>query len=248
MNREEREIEIDLLQLVKALWEKVRYIVLISVIAGVLGLVISACFLPPIYEASAKMIVNTRKDNSQAITNDQLNSAKNLVDTYAIIIRSRDVLNRVISELDLTEDYEDLVEYISVKAVNNTQVMKIVVQHKSRVTAYAIAEKILEIAPDIIVETVEVGSVKAVEQAYAATDPVSPSVLKNTALAAIIGFVLPCGVFSIVFLADNTYKSDLDIQNDLDLPVLGVIPTLESCKSRSRYGYGYKVKDKEGTV
>ena len=248
MNREEREMEVDILQLCRAVWDKGLYIVLISIITGLLGLVVSTAFLPPIYEASAKMIVNTRKDDSQNITNDQLNSAKNLVETYAVIIRSRDVVNRVITELNLEENYEQLVECIRVKAVNNTQVMQIVVRHKSRTAAFDIADRILKIAPDVIVETVEAGSVKPVEQAYAAQKPMSPSVLKNTILAALVGFMLSCGVVVVISLADNTYKSDMDIQNDLDMPVLGVIPTIESCNVHTGYNYGRRIRKGEKSV
>ena len=182
MINEEREVEIDLLQLVRVLWKNVKYILITTVILGLVGLVGSSLFLSPIYEASTKMIVNTRNEGSQSVTNDQINSAKNLVNTYAIIITGRDVLNQVIADLNLTENYIQLKDCIHVNAVNSSQVMEVVVQHKNRDTAQAIADKILKIAPEAIVNIVEVGSVKPVEQAYAGPDPVSPNILKNTIL------------------------------------------------------------------
>lgn len=239
MNQEDREIEIDLLQLGRALWEKAIYILLVAVIFGLLGFAGSKMFVTPVYQASAKMIVNNRKDDTQYVTNDQLNSAKSLVDTYAIIIRSRNVLNQVIAELELPETYGQLYSRVSVQAVNNTQVMKITVQHTDVSTAFAITEKILDIAPNMIMNAVEAGSVKTVEQAYASSAPVSPSAQRNAILMAMVGFALACAVVVIKFLTDNTYKTDLDVQHDFDLPVLGVIPTLESCGARSKYSYGY---------
>lgn len=242
MNREEREIEIDLFKLANVLWKKAKYILLVTVVFGILGAVWSTMFVTPIYEASAKMIVNTRKDDSQNITNDQLNSARNLVDTYAIIIRSRDVLNQVIEELNLTETYGQLQSNIGISSVNNTSVMKLTVHHANPATAVAVTAKILQIAPEIIVEKVEIGSVKSIEGAYVNPNPVSPSVVKNTVLMAAIGFFLTCAVIAIIFLLDNTYKSDLEIQNDLNVFVLGVIPSVESCgkyNRYSKYSYGY---------
>lgn len=245
MENEVKEAEIDLLQLARTLWEKVTYIIVVTVIFGLIGAVGSALFLTPIYEATAKMIVNTRKDENQNVTNDQLNSAKNLVDTYAIIIRSRDVLNQVIGELSLPESYNQLLGCVSVHAVNDTQVMEVVIHHKDPAVAYAVAQKILEITPNIIVETVEAGSVKAVEQAYVNPEPVSPSVLKNGMLLGLIGFILTCAIIVVVFMTDNTYKTDMDLQNDLQLPILGVIPTIESCSTSSRYKYGYPAKGRK---
>ncbi len=246
MKREEREIEIDLLQLLLALWANIKYILLVTFIAGLVAFVVSSTLITPIYEANAKMIVNTRKDDTQNITNDQLNSAKNLVNTYAIIIRSRDVLNQVIADLGLPENYEQLVGRVSVAAVNNTHVMQIAVQHKNRDTAVAIAEKILEISPKIIVETVEAGSVKPVEQPYASQNPISPNTTMNTVIAALVGFVLISAVIIAIVLSDNTYKTVLDIQNDLDAPVLGVIPAIESCGGHQKYASKSEKKKERG--
>lgn len=242
MNREEREIEIDVIQLVKALWEKAIYIVLITIIFGLLGYLGSTLLLTPVYEASGKLIVNTRNPEDK-VSNDQLNSAKNLVDTYAIIIRDRGVLDRVISELNLPMTYEQVANSISVKAVNNTQIMKISVRHEERTVALLITQKVMEIAPNVIVETVGAGSVNPIGQAYANANPVAPSNVKNAVIVAFIGLILTSAVVIVAFLMDDTYKSDMDIQNDLDIIVLGVIPKLECCGKKygyaSKYGYGY---------
>ncbi|MBR4017863.1 MAG: capsular biosynthesis protein [Oscillospiraceae bacterium] len=236
MNKEDRVFEVDLLQLFRVLIDNLKYIILATVVFGILGYFGSKLLLTPIYEADAKMIVNTSKNDDNKVTSDQLNSAKNLVDTYAVIIRSRDVLNRVISELNLNESYMELYNNIKVKSVNNTQVMQIVVRHENVETATAIAAKILEISPSIILNTVEAGSVKPVEQAAYNPYPVSPNTFRNAIIVALIGFLISCCVFVVVFLMDNTYKTDLEIQNDLDLPVLGTIPSIESCASGREYG------------
>lgn len=243
MNKEEQGMEIDLMQIVRALLSNLKYIVLVTVLVGVLGYVGSTMLTTPIYEAGAKMIVNTRKDDNQNITNDQINSAKNLVDTYAVIIRSRDVLNQVIVDLKLPDTYDQLAGCISVKAVNDTQVMQITVQHPNRDTALAVASKLLEVAPDAIVEKVEAGSVKTVEQAYAGNEPVSHSDLYNAVLAAMAGFILVCAVIVIISLTDNTYKNDMDIQRDLGIPVLGVIPNVDENGKR-----GHKKKEVKDRV
>lgn len=241
MDREEQGIEINLMQLIRKLLDSVKYFILVMIVFGLLGYIGSTYFITPIYEANAKLIVNSRKEETENITNDQLNSAKNLVGTYAVIIRGRDVLNRVITELDLEENYTQLANIVSVKSVNDTPIMQICVRHSDWDTAFLIAAKLLEIAPEVLVDTTEAGSVKPVEQVYASRDPVSPNVMKNTLFMAFLGFALTCLVMFIVVLMDNTYKSDIDIQRDLDMPVLGVIPSVESC-----IGYVGKKKSEKG--
>ncbi len=245
MKKEDREI--NLLQLGRVLLQNAKYIIVATLIVALMGLLISAFLVTPVYQASAKMIVNTRVDSSENLTNDQLNSAKSLVDTYAVIITSRDVLLQIKDELNLTMSVKSLKNSIQVQAVEKTQVMEITVRHESPAVALAVADKILEIAPDVLMETVEAGSVKPVEQAHVGDKPVSPNIGKNTVIFAAVGFALASVVFIVIFFLDATYKSELDIQEDLGLPVLGVIPAADSCKNQSGYGYKRSAKPAKGS-
>lgn len=238
MNQENREIELDLMQLVKAVLAKAKYIILVAIIFGMCGFAGSKMFIEPVYEAGTKMIVIAQID-TEDVSHDRLNSAKSLVDTYAIIIRSRDVLNQVKEELDLKMSYEQLAGCISVRSVNKTEVMQVLVRHSDLSVAFNIAQKIEQLAPAAIDMVYGVGSVKITEPSYSKPYPVSPNNKSNAIMAAFLGFVLSCGVVVILFLLDNTYKTDADIQEDLDLPVLGVIPKVECCGKYSRYGYKY---------
>ena len=238
MNQENREIELDLMQLIKAVLSKAKYIILVAVIFGMCGFAGSKLFLDPVYEAGTKMIV-IAQNNPEDVSNDRLNSAKSLVETYAIIVRGRGVLNQVREELNLQMSFEQLASCISVKSVNKTEVMQVVVRHSDLNMAFAIAQKIEQLAPAAIDMVYGVGSVKVTEPSYSKPYPVSPNNKSNAILAAFIGFALSCGVVVVLFLLDNTYKADTDIQDDLGLPVLGVIPKVECCGKYSRYGYRY---------
>ena len=94
-----------------------------------------------------------------------LTTAKNLVATYGIIVKSDTVLDQVIEELGLDMTYEQLADRVSVSAVDSTQVMQISVQDENPAEAKAIVGKIVEIAPDVIQEAVEAGSVKVISDA-----------------------------------------------------------------------------------
>ena len=239
MTRENREIEIDLVQLFKVVLSKAKYIILATVIFGICGFAGSKMLLKPVYEAGTKMIVIAQNNTTEDVSNDRLNSAKSLVDTYAIIVRSRGVLNQVKEELNLQMSYEQLASCISVKSVNKTEVMQVIVRHNDLNLAFAVAQKIEQLAPAAIDMVYGVGSVKITEPSYSKNYPVSPNNKSNAVLAALVGFALSCGLVVVLFLMDNTYKSDADIQDDLNVPVLGVIPKVECCGKYSRYGYKY---------
>ena len=221
-------VEIDLLEVLSIIKANLVWIILAAILFGFGGFAITNYVMTPQYEASVNMIVNTRTDNNSTVSTDTINSAKNLVSTYAIIIKSNTVLNQVIDDLNLKDmDYETLEKKVTVSAINDTQVMRIAVQDPDPELARKIVKEIAKISPEEIVDAVEAGSCKVVSQVRVPAEPVSPSVAKNTAIATLIGIVLVVAIVVIKNLMANYIVDDDDIQKYLGLPVLGVIPEIE---------------------
>ena len=196
---------------------------------ALVGGLVTKFAITPQYEASATLIVNSREDQTgQAyITNDQITSATKLVNTYAVILTSDTVLEKTIEDLGLDMSYGQLVSKVSIQAVNDTQVMKITVRDADPQLAEEITASIVEQAPEMIIQTVKAGSVEVISQAKAGQNPVSPSLKKNTAVAAVLGFLLCFAVVLVRHLLNNKFMTESDITNRLGLTVLGVIPSVE---------------------
>ena len=227
------EIEIDLWELFQILLKNWLWILLSTLGCAILGLLITIFLITPKYRAEATMIVNTRQDQTATVTNDQITSAQKLVDTYSIIIRSRRVVDPIMEKLNIEADYESFVKNIIVESVNDTQVMSIQVENKDPEIALQVVQEIVDRAPGAIISTVEAGSVNVVSEPYVNSEvPVSPSKLKNTAIAAFIGLFVSSGAFLLIAFLDNTFKSEEDIQKQLGLVTIGIIPTTESCKKK----------------
>lgn len=218
---------IDLLEVLSVVRQHILVILLATILAAAVGFGVSRFVMVPQYEASALMIVNTRQDTSANVTSDQINSATKLVSTYSIIIKSDTVLQQVINNLGLNLTYQELHDRVTVTAVDDTQVMQITVRSDNPEWARQVCEQITQISPNVILESVEAGSVKLISQASANPDPVSPSVPRNTAVAALLGLVLSMGIVILREMLDNKIKSEDDIRKYLELPVIGVIPDYE---------------------
>lgn len=227
-NNDLQEKEISVFEILLMLKEKWIVITTVTIIGALIGWLLFTFLVSPQYEASVNMIVNTKTDITSTVTTDNINSAQNLVDTYAIIIKSNTVLNEVINTLELDVSYEEIYECVSVNAINNTQVMKIAVRDGDPLKAKQIVEAIVLIVPNIVVEAVEAGSCKVVSQVLVSKDPVSPNVMRNTMIAA---FVSLCICVAIIILKELIYDyivDDIDIGRKLGIPVLVIIPDRET--------------------
>lgn len=223
MDNEENEV-IDLTEILSAVRQHLLELIFVTLAAALVGFMASKFLMTPKYDSSALMIVNTRQDVNANVTSDQINSATKLVSTYSVIIKSDTVLQQVIDNLGLNLTYAQLNKRVTVAAVDDTQVMKITVQSDSPEWARQVCEQIITVAPDVIKEAVEAGSVKVISNPSLATEPVSPNIMKNTMLAAAVGFVLVIGIIVLQVLLDNKINTEEDVTKYLDMTVLGVIP------------------------
>lgn len=223
MDNEKNEV-IDLTEILSAVRQHLLELIFVTLAAALVGFMASKFLMTPKYDSSALMIVNTRQDVNANVTSDQINSATKLVSTYSIIIKSDTVLQQVIDNLGLNLTYAQLNKRVTVAAVDDTQVMKITVQSDSPEWARQVCEQIITVAPDVIKEAVEAGSVKVISNPSLATEPVSPNIMKNTMLAAAVGFVLVIGIIVLQVLLDNKINTEEDVTKYLDMTVLGVIP------------------------
>ena len=227
--QDRNEFSISVVELVTLLKRHIAMILAAGVLGGVVTFLACTLFISPVYMAGAKMIVNSRGAQADAVTNDQITSSQKLVDTYAIIIGSQTVLNPVIDNLQLPMEYSTLQKMVSVSSVNNTQVMQISVESTDAEMALRIVQEILVICPEKIMDAMDAGSVKVIEAAYLQDRPVGPNTNLYVVMIAFLSMFAVVAVLVIRFIMDNTYKSDIELRNDLDLPVLGIIPDLSSC-------------------
>lgn len=233
MNQIDHEMtdEIDLLELASEILKRLHLVLLAALICASVSFGYTKLAITPLYESSVSMIVNSRQETNATLTNDQITSSQKLVATYSVIIKSNTVLNQVIDSLDLDMNYNQLSSAITVKAVDDTQIMNVAVRNPNPLTAYDIAREITVIAPDMLVDTVEAGSCKVISQVTVGERPVSPNVMKNTVLGFAVGLVIAIGIIVVWFITKERHiVTDDDVQKYLDLPVLGVIPELEVAK------------------
>lgn len=225
----EQEYEtIDLREVFAILKNNFLIILTSAVICGLVGLLATVFLITPQYEAKGMLIVNNRNDASTVVTSDNINSAKNLVATYSVVLKSETVLTNLINTLGIQNEYTatSLAEKLSIAAVGESQVMQLSITDPAPQRARAIIAELMRIADPVLTETVEAGSVKVVSEANVTSYPVSPSRLKNTVIAIVVGAVLAAGYAFLKEMMNNTFVTDADVTKHLGLTVLGVIPRI----------------------
>ena len=200
-------------------------IALIAVIAAVVSGLISFFMLKPVYEAKSTLIVNTEKhEESQMITGDQFSVTQKLAVTYGEIIKSRTVLEDVISNLNLDITYESLAGQVSVSPVKDTQIISISVQDTNKQRARDIANEIPKVFTNEAKRITKANDVQVIDKAILPKNPIKPNKMMNVAIAFVLGTMIGLFVIFLLEYLDNKIKTPQDIEKHLGLNVIGVVP------------------------
>ncbi|MEO1816349.1 MAG: Wzz/FepE/Etk N-terminal domain-containing protein [Acetobacterium sp.] len=238
----EEDLEIDILKLLKALWRKAWLIVISAVICGGLVLAFTYFLVEPLYESKAQMYVNNSSlsfdSAALSLTSGDISAAKSLVETYIVILQSRQVLSEIISKAELDLTYEELSKMITAESVSSTEVFEVVVTDTDPYRAEKIANTIAGILPEKISSIVEGSSVRIVDYAVIPAEKSSPSLIKNSLVGALIGFLLCAGLIIALELSDTIIRDDnYLITNYEEIPLLAIIPDMDSKTSNNGYYY-----------
>lgn len=179
----------------------------------------------PMYKSNTTIVLTAEKNNSGAITQNELTINKSLVSTYSEIIKSKKVLKQVIKNLDLKLSVGELSGMVSVQSISNTEIISITVVNKDAKQATKIANEIAKIFMKEIVELYNIENVNVVDEAEKSNIPYNMNYVKDVIIYIVIGFIIGYSIIIMTFYFDNSIKSSEEIETKLNLPILGSVPS-----------------------
>lgn len=223
--------EIDLKELLIFIKGKIGILITITASICILGCIYGLFIQKPMYKSDTTVILSGN-ESSGSITQTDITLNKNLVSTYAEIVKSRRVLSQVIDELNLKLTYEELSDMISVSSVNNTEIIKISVNNTSPVNAKNIANVTAYHFTNEVVELYNMNNVDILDAAIEAEKPYNINVFKQVIIYFMLGLVLSAGILFVIYYFDRTIKSVDQVEQKIKLPILGSVQEFNRGGSR----------------
>ena len=229
--KENKEIAIDVVQLFKVLWKKKIAIILTAIVAALVAFGVSSFILTPEYSSTTRIyVVNRNQSENAGLTNQDLQAGTYLVKDYKEIILSQDVLEKVISNLKLEQSGKGLSKKIQVTVPLDTRIVSIVVKDDQPEEASRIANALREVAAEKIIKVTRVSDVTTLEEARPALTPSSPNIRRNTLLAFLAGGAVMVILILLLELLDDRVKRPEDVEEVMQVALLGIIPDLNKLK------------------
>ena len=213
---------------------KKRLILFIVVVLFVVsaGTIYSVFILKPEYKSQATVILSS--DKSKNTVQSEINANKNLIDTYTEVVKSHRVLDRVKSEMQIEDTYEQLVKKVTVASLKDTEIISISVVDLDKNHSYSLANRIADTFTDEIGQIYNDKSVNVLDRAVEPQKPYNVDIVKQEAIYAAAGIVLATAVIFLMFYFDRTIKTTEQIEQLFKLPIYGKVRKLETEKQKQQ--------------
>ena len=229
--KEKNLMEIDVFHLLKILWKRKLLIVLVAFVTGSVAFAYNSFIVKPEFTSTTRIyVINRNQGDKPGLTNQDLQAGSYLVKDYREIILSQDVLEKVATDLKLDLPPKGLAGKIKVTVPVDTRIVSISVTDRAPEEASRIANSLREVAAQKIISVTRVSDVTTLEEARPATSPSSPNIRRNTMVGFLVGAVVMVVTVLLVELLDTRVKRPEDIEDVMQIALLGVVPNLDKLK------------------
>lgn len=226
---DQAEMEIDLIELMYRLIEKLKYIVVVAILGAVIAALFTFYLVTPMYTATAKLYVVNNNDTALNLSDLQIGNY--LASDYQEVFSNWHVHEMVLQRLGLDYSYSQLSKMISVSNPSDTRILYITATAADPQEAVLIADTYADVACEFIAVKMDTKQPNVFEEALLPSRPSSPNTTRNILLGFLLGMILTCGVITVQFIMDDRIRSAEDLDKYLNMATLGVMP-MQSQKVR----------------
>ena len=212
---------IDMKKILNIILSKKIFIALIILLSLVMSYFYSYYYKKPQYNSSVTVLLTgDEAQGEKQVTQTDLNLNSGLISTYGSIAKSANVLSKVIENLGLDISVKNLQKNLTVAEIKNTQFLK----NSNPETAMKIANEISTVFVEQIKTIYNIQNINIIDTAEISNTPCNINHIKDMAIALMAGIFASGVLILILYILDDTIKSEKDIPVNLKLETIGTIP------------------------
>ena len=217
-------------------WKSI--IISVSIIFAIIGYIFGCSTYSPSYVATASMVVNSKSSavvaDDQVVSISQAQATRTLMPTYTEILTSDRIGSYIANKLDISLTAENIRGALSITAPEGVSVVYIEARYRDAYTAKNIANAAMEIAPQLMKDVMEIGSVNVLDYAQLPNSPEPSKTVSFVIIMLISGFVLSSLIVILFNFVTMKVKNTEDIELKTGITVFGEIPHASTKNEREK--------------
>ena len=203
----------------------------ILIICGVVVIFVIGVFIydksikKPLYTTYTTIILTKSNEaqTSTTITQNDILLNQKLVETYTKIIKSKLVLDQVISETGITYTAEELGQNVAVEAYENTEMLKISVTDSDPELSASIANSIAQVFSGEVAKIYQMNNISVIDIAQVPEEVSNNTLTRDFFIALFISIFGSIGVIFIIYYFDDSIKLTDDLEEEIGMPVIAKV-------------------------
>lgn len=197
------------------------FIIILPLLSLVASIVVTFFLIEDKYVATTQLLINQKENTHQNVQDIQSNIQ--LVNTYSEIVKSPRILGKVAKELKGQYEADEIKNFLNVTNQANTQVLNISIFHNDKEVAEQLTNTVANVFKKEIPKIMKVDNVSLLSSATKTGHQVAPNVPLNLFIGWASGLLILCIIIFIKEITDKRIKSEQDVYDQMNLPVLGSI-------------------------
>ncbi len=121
-------------------------------------------------------------------------------------------------------DLEDFRKMLNIEIIDNSRLFTVRYRDKDPELAAKVVNEMAKQLSIAVVEIVNVENIRIIDKALVPEEPAYPKSNMIMVIAAFIGLIVSLLVIYFIELFDDTYATQEEVERELELPVVAIIP------------------------
>ncbi|MBP5780619.1 MAG: hypothetical protein J6X34_05225 [Clostridia bacterium] len=248
MEEKSKETTIDLMKLLRVVWDRILWVALAVVVLAAAGYLITRLTWKPTYTSEVQLytVMSSSEEKPTEVTTSQISIRRNVAALYVKAIKKSDSLREMSEELKMSGFNVGPSQLSRMLIVKVDEDAAEVIHVRAKTPDPELSLKICEIVGDKaagLVEDAYIGCTVAIfNHASLPTSPDKSNSMRNGIIGALAGLVLSVAVIIAIYMFDKSIKSGDELEKLTGIRYLGDIPDINDSFKGSKYEYGAKSK------
>ncbi|WP_010248023.1 polysaccharide biosynthesis tyrosine autokinase [Acetivibrio cellulolyticus] len=221
-------VEIDIREIIFVILKKWYLIAICFIIAVGSSFAITQYYIKPVYKAQTTLFLGKESGKLASLSFADIQVNNQLVTDYRELLKSDLVAESIKQKLGVNAN--KFKGSVNVETVKDSRIFSISYEDTDPELAANVVNELALVIKQMASDIIEVKNVKVIDTAKIPESPVSPSKKKNVGLAGVLGIALGAALIYILEMMDYTFKKPEEVEKQLGLNLIGVVPKFEGGK------------------
>lgn len=209
-----------------------RWYIIVSIVALslIISIIYSVTSITPLYSSTSKLYIVNKGDTP--ISSAEISVSTSLTKDFEVIINDNSIIGEIVKELNYEYTASQIKNFISVSNPEGTRIIELKVLSPDENISQKINKAVCDLLQERVIDIMGIDRISIISQGNLATQSAFTKQSRTVIYSLFAGFCLSLLIIAAISLYNNKISTAKDIEELLNLNVLGTVPYNKNSKPK----------------